>query len=269
MAKKTTVKYDIDIIVPIHKFDEETEKLLTRALESVPSGMKVILSTTSEVAPKLADYSSKAPNGLELIVTSKDDNGDFSTLVNNGVENVEQKYFSILEFDDEYSPIWFNNVKTYMDYKPEVSVFLPLNDLVDFESDTFVGYGNEAVWASSFSNEIGYIDNDCLQQFFDFYMTGGVFNKDDFNTVGKLKPSIKLSFWYEFLLRLTNKGKKVFVIPKIGYQHNIGRKGSLFDNYRETLDEKESRFWLSLARKECFFTQDRKKEYNPEEEEDD
>jgi hypothetical protein len=59
------------------------------------------------------------------------------------------------------------------------------------------------------------------------------------------------------------------VIPKIGYQHNIGRKGSLFDDYRETLDEKESRFWLSLARKECFFTQDRKKEYNPEEEEDD
>ena len=90
-------------------------------------------------------------------------------------------------------------------------MFLPLEELIDYNKNNFIGYGNEAPWASSFSNDIGYIDNDCLQQYFDFYLTGGVFNTEDWINQGGLKPSIKISFWYEFLLRITNNNKKVFV----------------------------------------------------------
>ena len=157
--------------------------------------------------------------------------------------------------------IWFKNVEKYIEYKPEVSVFLPLEELVDYSKNQVIGYGNEAPWASSFSNEIGYIDNDCLQQYFDFYLTGSVFNVEDWKNYGGLKPSIKISFWYEFLLRMTNKGKKVFVIPKLGYKHYVDRENSLYDMYRKTIDEKESSWWFELAKQESNFKEDRNKTY--------
>lgn len=255
---------DITVIIPLHKHDEETEKLLTRAIDSVPSDYKVIISTTHECFDSLNGVSTR--DGVTCVYNADDESkSDFSTLVNYGVTNVETHYFSILEYDDEYTSIWFNNVETYIEYKPETSVFLPLNDLIDFNNNKFVGYGNEAPWASSFSNEIGYIDNDCLQQYFDFYLTGAVFNTADWVACGGLKPSIKLTFWYEFLLRVTNGGKKVFVVPKIGYKHYVNRKGSLFDEYRDVVSEKESSWWFETAKKESFFKNDRNKTYSVEE----
>ena len=117
----------------------------------------------------------------------------------------------------------------------------------------YIGFGNEAPWASSFSNEIGFIDNECLQNYFDFYMTGSIFNTDDWKEVGGLKPMIKITFWYEWLLRMTNKGKKIYVIPKVGYNHKLGRNGSIVDTYRKTVGEDESNFFFELAKREYFY----------------
>ena len=65
------------------------------------------------------------------------------------------------------------------------------------------------------------------------------------------------------------KGKKVYVIPKIGYSHKLGRTGSLIEGYKNTIDEKESNFWVNVARKEQFYKEERdasKFIYNPNEE---
>jgi hypothetical protein len=139
-----------------------------------------------------------------------------------------------------------------------------LEDITDFNDGKYIGFGNAEVYASSFSNEIGYLDNDCLQNYFDFYLTGSIFNTADWKEVGGLKPSIKITFWYEWLLRATNKGKKVFVIPKVGYNHSLGRKGSLVEVYKETVDPVESQWWFDLAKRESLFKEDRKKEYEKE-----
>jgi hypothetical protein len=180
-------------------------------------------------------------------------------LVNQAVG--DSTWFSILEYDGTYTPIWFDNFKKYADFYPDISVFVPLEDLIDASDDKFIGIGNEAPWASSFSNEIGYIDLDCLQNFFDFYMTGSIFNTADWKEVGGLKSSVKLTFWYEWLLRLTNKGKKVFVIPKVGYNHTLDRKGSLVNIYKETVSGEESQWWFDLAKREMYFKEDRNKTY--------
>lgn len=177
--------------------------------------------------------------------------------MNNGVDKVETKWFSILEFDDEYSNIWFANFYKVKDFKQDVSVFVPLTDLIENETNKFIGFGNESVWASSFSNELGYIDNDCLQNFFDFYMTGSIFNTSDWKESGGLKESFKLTFWYEFLLRYTYLNKKVYVIPRIGYKHMLNRKNSLIDLYTNSISEKESKFWINLAKQDYFFTKER------------
>lgn len=232
----------------MNEFGEENIKLLNKAVNSVPEYVKVVLSHPKNV-------SNEDLKGInERLVTIGESDGDsFCELVNSAVNNIDEKWFSILEFDDTYTPIWFDNAKKYIEYMPNVSVFLPLEDMSDFNDEKYISIGNEAPWASSFSNEIGCIDNECLQNFFDFYLTGSIFNTDDWKEVGGLKPQIKISFWYEWLLRATNKAKKVYVIPKVGYNHYLGRKGSLVDTYRATIDNEETQWWFELAKRESLF----------------
>lgn len=261
---------DISIIIPLHEINDYIKELLNRAISSVHNEYEILIVTNTNENGKLLTEFVKDFGNCKIISPSESSleyDSSFCNLVNVGVSNCETKWFSILEFDDEYTKNWFNNVEQYIEYKPETSVFLPLEELIDYNKNNFIGYGNEAPWASSFSNEIGYIDNDCLQQYFDFYLTGSIFNTEDWNNCGGLKPSIKISFWYEFLLRLTNKGKKVFVIPKLGYKHYVNRENSLYDIYRKTVDENESAWYFELAKQECFHKEDRNKTYENNKEE--
>lgn len=251
------------VVIPVHEFNDEVGKLLTNAINSVQENIEVRVSCKKGLESKIKKYL-KDWSDIKIITNEK---SDFASLVNNGIKN--SKYFSILEYDDEYTPIWFNNVEKYIETMPDVSVFIPLTDIVDFNTKKFSGCGNEAPWASAFSNNIGFIDNDCLQNFFDFYMTGSVFNTDDWNEVGGLKPSIKLTFWYEYMLRATNKDQNIFVVPKVGYNHYMGRKDSLTENYRENMSKEEQEFWFKLAKKEYFFKEDRNKTFDNQTEAED
>lgn len=257
---------ELGIIIPMHEFGKENIELLKKAVASVPEDTPICLSV-----PK--GTKSTMFNGIPniAVVNSTEDGTTFAELVENGVNafknNPDIKWFSILEFDDTYTPIWLSNVKRYIDFMPDTSVFMFLEDITDFNDGRYIGFGNEAAWASAFSNEIGFLDLDCLQNYFDFYLTGSVFNLKDWLEIGGLKPSIKITFWYEWLLRATNKGKKVFVIPKVGYNHTLGRNGSLVEQYKTEIDRKESQWWFDLCKREYFYKEDRKKEYNPETEE--
>lgn len=252
---------DITVIIPVHEYNDYIKTLLDRAIKSVPSEYMVHITIPTKFEEEMKVLASEYENVTVLAAINENESTDFSTLVNRAVSTCGTKWFSILEFDDEYTDIWFNNVEKYIVYNPEVSVFLPLEELIDYNKNNFIGYGNEAPWASSFSSEIGYIDNDSLQQYFDFYLTGSIFNTEDWNNLGGLKPSIKISFWYEFLLRYTNKDKKVFVIPKLGYKHYVNREDSLYNIYRKTITEKESAWWFELAKQEALYKEDRNKTY--------
>ena len=247
---------DIVVIIPMHKFGKENVELLNKAVESVPNDIRIIVSAPNSVGAKDLKGTS---DRIQLV--QETDGTSFAELVNAAANTVEEKWFSILEFDDTYTPIWFDNFKKYVEYNPSVSVFMPLEDITDFNDGRYLGYGNEAVWASSFSNEIGYIDNDSLQNYFDFYMTGSIFNTADWKELGGLKPQIELTFWYEWLLRATNKSKKVFVIPKVGYNHKLGRKDSLVETYKKTIDQEKTNFLFDLAKKEYFFHPSVEREY--------
>lgn len=263
---------EILIIIPVHEYDDTVKPLLERALDSVyNTGKHVCISCPKALKETIAEN-----HVIPIIFCTDAKESSFQALVNSAVKFAQKnnyKWFSVLEFDDAYSPYWFAEVEKYYTAHPDVSVFLPLTHLVKFENEptdklTFYGYGNEAPWASAFSNEIGFVDFEVLSNYFDFYLTGSVINTDDFISLGALKKSMKVVFWYEFLLRLTNKEKKVFVVPKVGYTHTVDRKGSLFDIYKTTLDKKEIEWWYELAKQECYFAKDRNKQYNKEEEEE-
>ncbi len=206
--------------------------------------------------------------GVTLTYTAVENKGnfDFSTQVNLGVENAKSSWVSILEFDDEYSSIWFKNVKRFSQSHTEVSAFLPLVIDTD-DKGVFVGFTNEATFAVSMNSEMGYLTNELLLNYQNFQSSGMVIKKDIFESVGGLKPSIRLTFVYEFLLRLTYNSNKVMTIPRIGYKHMNLREGSIFWNYKngsEKLSEGEARFWIESAKKEYFFKNERDINYEPQ-----
>ena len=107
------------VIVPMHEFGKENIELLNKAVDSVPEGIKVILSCKKGVdGRKLKGISER------LVVLAESDGDSFAELVNTAVDNIEEKWFSILEFDDTYTPIWLDNVKKYIDFMPDTSVFM-------------------------------------------------------------------------------------------------------------------------------------------------
>lgn len=260
----------ITTIIPLNEYNESIKDMLNTAIESFAETNKNNVSDLMFVGPKeVLDQvndmlsTNKESDKFKNIQYVENEDSWFSTQINAAVKEVKTDYFSILEFDDEFSPIWFDNVVKYIDNGDDISVYLPLTEVFDYQHKEQgpIGYVNEAVWASSFSEKLGYFDNECLQDYLIFNTTGGVFRTKDFIEVGGLKESMKLSFWYEFLLRAINKKKNVFVIPKVGYFHMVNRNGSLATNYAQNMNDRESEFWIELARKEYLYKTDRKKTY--------
>ena len=252
----------ITTIIPVHKFDDEVKTLLETSVKSFVETSKNNPSDLMFVGPKEVLDQVKALNLHEAEYVENEE-AWFSAQINVAAKKVKTDYFAILEYDDEFTPIWFDNVIKYINTGDDISVYLPLTEVFDFQhkAEGPIGYVNEAVWASSFSEKIGYFDSECLQDYLIFNTTGGVFRTKDFIEVGGLKESMKLSFWYEFLLRAINKKKNVFVIPKVGYFHVVNRNGSLATEYAQTMSDRESEYWVELARKEYLYKTDRKKTY--------
>lgn len=260
-------KDKISVIIPIHEYNAEMKEMVTRAVKSIPSDYFLyIVCGQEDIEKKSFDFIIEM-HPLCLIDYPKLPNNSFSTMINYSFDRVKEmgkEWAYILEYDDEFNSLWFDEVQREQEDKLDVSVFLPLTEIIDYDSNKFLSYGNEAPWASSFSNEIGYIDNESLQQFFDFYLTGSIFNLKDWTYVGGLKESFKLTFWYEFLLRLTHNEKKAYVIPKLGYKHYVNRPQSLHMLMSKEMTQDESQWWYNLALEEYTYKKDRKKEYKKE-----
>jgi GT2 family glycosyltransferase len=192
---------------------------------------------------------------------------NYSKQVNRGVEVSSSNWVSLLEFDDEYSKIWFRNSKKYMDIYKDVDAFLPIVVDVD-DKAVFAGFTNEATFAANITNEIGILSNDILQNFQNFQISGMIISKERFLNVGGLKSNIKLTFGYEFFLRLTHNSARIMTIPKIGYKHMNLRLGSLFWNYKNSddrLSADEVKFWIDSAKKEYFYNVEREINYEHQE----
>lgn len=253
---------DITVIIPLTVLSTKEEKVMfSKSVQSVPDNIQIICVGNDEALDSAKDIETINYDRIKMLTNVGDTT--LPSQVNLAVENIDTKYFTVLEFDDIFTSHWFENVVEYSSSINEnVVAYLPLTEIVDFNTSDILGYANEAFWASSFSEEIGFMDNTCLQDYLNINTHGGVFDKEMFQELGKLKASMKILYWYEFLLRATYKGKKVFIIPKVGYIHNINRPGS--SNTNRNMTETEFDWWLDLANKEYFFNNDRNKTYQEE-----
>lgn len=264
-------KINVSVVLPLStakhlSFDDYFERAIkSLIIQTKPIDELVIVHTTEELLKnKINEFDYE---GLNVTFVENTGEFDFCSQVNLGVKNSRNKWVSVLEFDDEYSSIWFKNVDEYINVYPEVDVFLPLVVDTD-EKGVFVGFTNEATFAVSMNSEIGYLTNDTLLNYQNFQTSGMVIKKTVYEELGGFKPSIKLTFVYEFLLRLTYNSSKIMTIPRIGYKHMNLRHGSIFWNYKngdEPLTDDEVSFWIDSAKKEHFFTSDRNIKYEPQE----
>jgi len=256
----------ITVIIPVHELDDSTKPLFDIAILSVknqtvrPDKVLIITPSGSETHEYLLKYDYGDLTDT-LTVVANDGETDFQSQVTLGVNKCETEWFSVLEMDDEYSSIWFKNVYKYFTYYPNVDIFMPI--IVDNDIDNnFLSFTNEAVWANSFSDELGVLDTESLLAYQNFNIDGMVMRVNKFKELGGFKKNIKLTFIYEFLLRMSHNSCVIMTIPKIGYKHMNQRPNSLFYNYKNTIDPMEAKWWLNKAKTEYFHMNDREITYN-------
>lgn len=250
---------------------QNTANYLNTALNSIttqkllPEEVLIVVSpeTNTDVINEKIKESINSDKVNFRIIVNDGENTNFQSQVNFGANEVKTEYFSILEVDDQYATIWFDNVVKYRKWY-DVDVSLPLCLDVNTEGK-FLHFTNEPVWAKDFSDKQGFLDNDSLLNFPNFQLSGGIIKTESYKAVGGLKPTLKLQFIYEFLLRMSYYDKKMMTIPRLGYRKTNMRPGSLFHGYyhvEETkMDPVEARFWFNTARKESYFKTDRKITY--------
>lgn len=253
---------NISVILPVHELNDTTKELFKNAVESVkaqlvrPDELVIVAPKGSSTMSFIKDEFDFGDFKSSVTIVENPDATDFATQFNLGVSKAKSEWVSLLEFDDEYANIWFKNAVKYIDAHKDVEIFMPIIVDVDAEGN-FIGLTNEAVWAQSFSDELGILDNNALLAYQNFNIDGMVIKKSLIEEFGGVKSNIKLTFIYEFLLRMTFKSVRTMVIPRYGYKHVNQRPESLFASYKETMDPTEARWWLAQAKKEYYFNKDR------------
>lgn len=262
---------DITVIIPLleNQLDsndlENAVKSVDKCKEYYEGKVEILYVVPKPKVEKT--YTTYVTNNPIVQMYIENDTGkyDYCSQINFGVKHVKTEYFSILEYDDYYTKKWFKMFNDYYVTNEDVSVFLPINIIHNAKTDEreFV---NDIIWSSGFANELGIIDFDSLQQSGSFNLTGGIFKTSDW--LG-YKPSIKVAFNYEYLLRATQPieddkhekkpRQRIMVVPKEGYHHEIFKDGSLSSYYFDNINDNDNMKWFELAKREYAFDEDRNK----------
>ena len=251
---------NITVILPIYKLGIDEALMLDNALKSVDDfheEVKVTIVCPLELMVKLDELLLETNHEkLEIKKLSNPGETDFVSQLNLGIEDCNTEWFSILEIDDEYKKVWLSSMKEFSAAYTNANILLPIVRDINVEGK-FLSFMNESVWAYGFSTDQGVIDKELLMEYQNFQTSGGLYRTQVIKDNGAFKDNIKLTFSYEFLLRMANLDVEIITVPIIGYQHVNLREGSLFWLYKNDpewlLSEDEVKFWLESAKKEFYF----------------
>lgn len=254
---------NVTYIIPLYQWDQIVEEYLENAVESIAKtsislGDRIMLIGPKDVITH-AEKTCKAFAPNYAVQKIENDETDFFVQVNKAALACVTPYFTILEYDDTIKPYWNDILQSYSVKSP---FLIPLNLLIkDGQPYTLANEVGLSTTFASGDNGIGVIDVESLKDYVEFNLTGGLFKTEDFISIGGLKPSLKITAWYEFLLRAAYNNKPVFVVPKIAYLHTINRPGSFMETVSKGIKEEEAEWLIETARQEYFFKEDRNKTY--------
>lgn len=239
---------DITVIIPVHVYNQGVEAFLHKAVQSA-KGFPVV-------------YVGPAPviEAIELPGEKIENSGatDYCSQVNLAASKVKTEYFTVLEYDDEFTHLYGRMMKEYVEAYPETDLFLPIIALR--QQGKFRNLMNQGVWSRALgAEEIGVIDEKVLEDFAVFNLGGAVIRREKFIELGGFKSNIKLTFHYEFIYRLTRKGHTARVTNRLGYIHEFMRPGSYLDELSAGDEagrspEEQQKFWTEVAKEESQFT---------------
>ena len=136
---------NITVILPIHTLSDDYKEMLNNAISSVEdfhNDVKLSIVCPTSLKKELKDLSNK----LEITIVDNKGETDFCSQVNLGIDKCETEWFTILEVDDEFKPVWLKTMNEYMKVFTDVSVFLPIVKDVNVEGK-FINFTNESAWA--------------------------------------------------------------------------------------------------------------------------
>jgi hypothetical protein len=259
-------------------FSEEQINSLKESLNSP----KIILRKKNAEG-KLEEEKIQTDGKINYILSaSKSDNFPkiFNEAFNIGVEN-EYEFISIIEPNDVVGLNWYNQAATYAEENKNVSIFFPI--IRNTTNGVFGGLINEAPWAEGLAEEAGRVDLNLLNRFNCVVPVAAVFRISAIKEYSEkkaddkyypFKESIKISHYYEFLMRMIYNDVKAMSVPRIGYEFKISSNDVFKHTYckipgniaqlpadKGGVTPDEGKFWLDLAKKEYFFDEDRNKVY--------
>ncbi|MBQ3989354.1 MAG: hypothetical protein II630_00815, partial [Bacteroidales bacterium] len=126
---------DLTVIVPLHIFNEDVKKECENSFEKLKDAINTYTHGqvyTDVVGPKEVVENELFKQfisgvGFEVSPIVNDGPTDFCSQINHAVTFVKTDHFSIMEFDDEYSPKWFNMAYDYFVGDESISIMLPVN----------------------------------------------------------------------------------------------------------------------------------------------
>ena len=275
---KQTKKVDLLVLFP-KTFSEEQ----IASLKSVLDNPKIILRKKNEQGDSEEEILS-AEEKINYILSATDSNNFpkiFNDTFNISVEN-KYEYISIIEPNDIVGLNWYNKAAKYSAENENISIFFPM--IRNTVNGVSSGILNEAPWAEGLSEEAGKIDLNLLNRFNCMIPVGSLIKTSSIKEYSELKSdgkfypikeSMKISHYYEFLLRMVYNDVKGMCIPRIGYEFRTTGFGESFNqayckvpqNISQIPTEKggispaEGKFWMDTAKKEYFFDEDRNKVY--------
>lgn len=248
---------NISVIIPIVEFNEMVEGYLDKAIESINKQNNIETKPNVYIVCPADIEKFKTYSGVTVLYNTE--SSDYQGQVNFAVKSIETDYFTVLEFDDEFSASYIKNATAYALAYPEIDILLTMIIEVN-EKQEGLKITNETVWSQQFvgeNGEMGYLNAGALKQHTDFKLSGALIKKSEFENIGGYKSNIKLTFMYEFILRALNNACKIYTIPKIGYKHLATRENSLFDSLSKNMTINERKFWFKTAANEANFMNDR------------
>ena len=125
---------NITVILPIHTLSDDYKEMLNNSLSSIEdfhNDVKVSIVCPTSLKKELKDLSNK----LEINIVANKGETDFCSQVNLGIDNCDTEWFTILEVDDEFKPVWLKSMNEYSKVFTDVSVFLPIVKDINVEGN--------------------------------------------------------------------------------------------------------------------------------------
>ena len=103
-----------------------------------------------------------------------------------------------------YTDNWLRSFESYRDsFGDDIDVYLTVVKDVNTEGK-LLNFTNESVWYYGFTENQGQLSNEVLLEYQNYQTSGGIYKTEVIKENGSFKDNIKLTFSYEFLLRLTH-----------------------------------------------------------------